>query len=379
MSDLSIYQKFNTPIITPKSSNTNPIKPDTQNSGLSTGVKVAIGTGLTALAAYGIYAATRGKVKPKTTPIAGTNNPVQEIKELTVENFKKVGHFNKGKAKLADGANYTGKIVSENKDGSKVEMEYLDGVLQKSIKTKGSETIFEKNYKYSDELGLKEVIENNKTVLEKEIDKAGNLYISHTPYGKREVFTNFFKTPGLVEKNGRFFIDKQKNIKGHMSDFGLIYPKDGEMNASQLKINNTQIPFMAIDPMHINQRTAVKKGEQILNWKYDGRKYNDFETRNRIEIDNQYKFNSSGKCHKKVYLSGRYNKYKDLDYDYKSGIVTNAKTPLFKFNYRTNEITDLKIDRKEAEELVNFAKEHYKHCRNIQKEKLKLYRAGYDI
>lgn len=377
MSDLSIYQKFNTPIITPKSSNTNPIKPDTTNSGLSTGVKVAIGTGLTALAAYGIYAATRGKVKPKTAPIAETNNPVQEIKELTVENFKKVGHFNKGKAKLADGASYTGKIVSENKDGSKVEMEYLDGVLQKSIKTKGTETIFEKNYKYSDELGLKEVIENNETVLEKKIDKVGNLYISHTPYRKRGVFTKFFKTPGLVEKHGRFFIDKQKNIEGRMSDFGLICPKDGNTNVSQLKINNTQIPSLAIDPMHINQSTTVKEGEQILNWIYKGTKYNDFDT-NIIRINNQYKFNSSGKYHKEVDLYGCYNKYQNLHYDYKSGIVTNAETPLFKFNYRTNEITDLKIDRKEAEELVNFAKEHYKHCRNIQKEKLKLYRAGYD-
>mgnify|MGYP000124236142 CR=1 FL=1 len=32
--------------------------------------------------------------------------------------------------------NYTGKIVSEGKDGSKVVMEYLDGVLQNQLKQK---------------------------------------------------------------------------------------------------------------------------------------------------------------------------------------------------------------------------------------------------
>ena len=101
MSDLSISQKFNMPIATPqfRSSNTNPINPTTkENKGLSTGAKVAIGTGLVALASYGIYVATRGKVKPKTTPPVTTNNPVQEIKELAVSAFKEAGNkFVKGK------------------------------------------------------------------------------------------------------------------------------------------------------------------------------------------------------------------------------------------------------------------------------------------
>ena len=82
MSDLSISQKFNMPITTPqfRSSNTNPISStNKENKGLSTGVKVAIGTGLVALASYGIYMATRGKVKPESM-----------ISEKVLSNGKKI-------------------------------------------------------------------------------------------------------------------------------------------------------------------------------------------------------------------------------------------------------------------------------------------------
>lgn len=112
MSDLSIAQKFNMPISKPTSinSNTNQINQSSKDGkGISTGVKVAIATSLVALASYGIYAVTRGKVKPKTAPITGNNTSVQEIKELSVNAFKEIGRFNKGRAVLADGTNYTGK------------------------------------------------------------------------------------------------------------------------------------------------------------------------------------------------------------------------------------------------------------------------------
>ena len=68
MSDLSIAQKFNMPISKPTSinSNTNQINQSSKDGkGISTGVKVAIATSLVALASYGIYAVTRGKVNLK--------------------------------------------------------------------------------------------------------------------------------------------------------------------------------------------------------------------------------------------------------------------------------------------------------------------------
>lgn len=364
MSDLSISQKFNMPITTPqfRSSNTNPISStNKENKGLSTGVKVAIGTGLVALASYGIYVATRGKVKPKTTPLVTTNNPVQEIKELAVSAFKEAGNkFVKGKAVMADGTNYTGKIVCEGKDGSKVVMEYLDGVLQKSTKTKGTETIFEKTYKYSDKLGLEQVIKNDNTVLKKFIDNAGNLNIKTS-----KNLTTIDKPSGLISINGKF-IDKQKNITGYFQKPTIVVPSEGNINYST-KINGVEIPSDALS----RGGATLPQGHCNISWQYKGSQNN-----NSFIIDNTYNFNSYGQSRKVIDLSAKYGEYKKLNYDFKSGVVTNGDTPLFNFNYRTNEITDLKIDKKEAEELVNFAKEQYKFYQKAQKARLREYAAG---
>ena len=365
MSDLSISQKFNMPIATPqfRSSNTTPITsvPQKENKGLSTGAKVAIGTGLVALAYYGIYVATRGKVKPKTTPPATTNNPVQEIKELAVNTFKEAGNkFVKGKAVMADGTNYTGKIVSEGKDGSKVVMEYLDGVLQKSTKTKGAETIFEKTYKYSDELGLEQILKNNNTTLKKFIDEAGNLNIK-TP----KHLTTIDKPSGLVSIDGRF-IDKQKNISGFFHKPTIVVPAEGGINYST-KINGVEIPVNAFS----HGGATLPQGNCNINWQYHGQ-----QNGNRLTVDNIYSFNSSGQSNKIIDLSAKYGEYKKLGYDFKSGLVTNGEIPLFNFNYRTNEITNLNIDKKEAEELVNFAKEQYNFYQKAQKARLREYSAG---
>ena len=116
------------------------IQAKSQKEGLSTGAKWAIGLGLTALASYGIYyALTKGRVKaPKPTP--KPENPIPEIKEMAIDAFKRDGRFENGKAILKDKnsayiIDYTGNITSTGKDGSKVVMEYVDGILQKSTKT----------------------------------------------------------------------------------------------------------------------------------------------------------------------------------------------------------------------------------------------------
>ena len=369
MSDLSISQKFNMPIATPqfRSSNTNPINPTTkENKGLSTGAKVAIGTGLVALASYGIYVATKGKVKPKhnpiTTPPATTNNPVQEIKELAVSTFKEAGNkFIKGKAVLVDGTNYTGKIVSEGKDGSRVVMEYLDGVLQKSTKTKGTETIFEKTYKYSDDLGLVNVTKNGESIFKKYIDNTGNLNIRTLKH-----HTKIDKPTGLISINGKF-IDKQKNITGAFTNPTVCTSQEYGGSYSY-KIKGIEIPSSCISK---GQEGFFPKGESNLHWTYKSRQNN-----NSFNVDNDYYFNSSGQSRKVIDLSAKHGEYRKLGYDFKTGLVTNGDTPLFNFNYRTNEITDLKIDRKEAEELVNFAKEQYNFYQKAQKARLREYSAG---
>lgn len=152
MLDSRINQNFNRPIVSPQfRASQNASKPvdAEEKQGMSSTAKWAIGLGLTALAATGIYFATKGQVKgPNPTP--KPDNPIPEIKEMAVNAFKEAGNkFDKGKAILADGTNYTGNITNECKDGSKVVMEYVDGVLQKSTKTaKDGTKIFDKTYSY---------------------------------------------------------------------------------------------------------------------------------------------------------------------------------------------------------------------------------------
>ena len=157
MLDSRINQNFNRPIVSPQfRASQNASKPveAEEKQGLSTTAKWAIGLGLTALASYGIYAFTKGRVKaPKPTP--NPENPIPEIKEMAIDAFKKDGRFEKGKAilKAKNGSytiGYTGNITSTGKDGSKVVMEYVDGVLQKSTKTaKDGTKIFDKAYTWA--------------------------------------------------------------------------------------------------------------------------------------------------------------------------------------------------------------------------------------
>ena len=157
MLDSRINQNFNRPIVSPQfraSQNVSKPAKAEEKQGMSTTAKWAIGIGLTALASYGIYyALTKGRVKsPKPTP--KPENPAPEIKEMAIDAFKREGRFENGKAILKDknGAytiDYTGNITSTGKDGSKVVMEYVDGILQKSTKTaKDGTNVFDKTYSY---------------------------------------------------------------------------------------------------------------------------------------------------------------------------------------------------------------------------------------
>lgn len=159
MLDSRINQNFNRPITSPQfrasQSASTPVELE-EKKGLSSGVKWTIGVGLTALASYGIYyVLTKGRVKvPKPTP--KPENPIPEIKEMAIDEFKKLGIFDNGKAllKAKSGSytkKYTGNIINECKDGSRVIMEYTRGVLQKSTKTaKDGSKIFEKIYELND-------------------------------------------------------------------------------------------------------------------------------------------------------------------------------------------------------------------------------------
>ena len=356
MSDLSISQKFNMPMATPqfRSSNTNPINPTTkENKGLSTGAKVAIGTGLVALASYGIYLATRGKVKPKTTPPATTNNPVQEIKELAVNTFKEAGNkFVKGKAVLADGTNYTGKIVSEGKDGSKVVMEYLDGVLQKSTKTKGTETIFEKTYKYSDELGFVNVTKNGNSIFNKTYDKATKQILIND--GKLIIDTD----TGIVIK-GKKYIDKETGLTGDVDNIKVIQSANGTPNYT-IKINGKKLP----EGHDISQANIDPNRPSVFQ---NAHSHVDSLGQEGIKLQTRYHFDNTGNYSKCYKISGSYGQYDNLTYDSATGILKNGDVQLFRYNPRNKEISEMAIDSDLAHQIVEHGEKHFKFLKKATK------------
>ena len=321
---------------------------------LSTTTKVVIGTALTALAATGIYIATRGKVKPKTPtpPLEGTTNPVQEIKELAVNAFKEIGAFNKGKAVLADGTNYTGKIVNELKDGSKVVMEYLDGVLQKSTKTKGTETIFEKTYKYSDDLGLVNVTKNGQSVFNKTYDKAGKLILIND--GRVIIDTD----TGIVII-GNKYIDKETGLTGNVDNIKMVQSVNGTPNYT-IKINGKKLP----DGHDISQGNIDPNCPFVSQ---TANSHIDSLGQEGIVLHTRYQFDNTGNYSKCYKISGGYGQYENLTYDSATGILKNGDVQLFRYNPRNKEISEMAIDSDLAQQIVEHGEKHFKFLKKATK------------
>jgi len=106
--------------------------------------------GLVALGAVGIYLVTRGK-KGGSEIASETQRPAEQIKDMAIDAFKKAGNkFEKGKAKLANGENYTGTLVQETRDAKKIILKYNNGILEKAEKfdLQTGEKLYTKKYIY---------------------------------------------------------------------------------------------------------------------------------------------------------------------------------------------------------------------------------------
>ena len=158
--------------------NTQPTKQqpkttDEKTKSFPTKTAVVVGTGLAALAAVGIYIATKGKGAKATQEVVqdiGQNaqEATHAIKEMTVDAFKQAGNkFNKGKALTSTGESFTGSITHQTKDGKNITMEYVDGLLKKSTKMSSDNKNVERIYNYNDENKLIQISENGKEIFEK--------------------------------------------------------------------------------------------------------------------------------------------------------------------------------------------------------------------
>jgi hypothetical protein len=188
----------------------NDTKPEANNTG-----KALLIAGLAALGAVGIYLVTKGK-KVETKPTPETQRPVEqvkdEIKEMTVDAFKKAGNkFEKGIAKLANGENYTGELVVENKKSEKFVLKYNNGLLKNSEKYDSSgKKLYERIYTYNS-INKISKIEEGDFLNKKKI-------FSHDGYGN-------ITSSSIVFYNG----DKNSIIsvykKGTLKDFEFVNGK----------------------------------------------------------------------------------------------------------------------------------------------------------
>lgn len=210
-----------------------------------TQTKVAVGTALTALAAVGIYLATKGKgAKVAQETVTNATQTAQEsantVKEYSVEAFKKAGNkFNKGKALNADGTGFSGTILNQTKDGAEVSLVYENGLIKKSTKTKNGEKLLEKTYKNRDDGSLDVYIVDSKgTKVDVEYDSnEGILYRNKIEKdGTKNFIVKDLKKDKILKENGTSFIYDKNGNKIAERDYNhniTLYHPNGKVKFKQ--------------------------------------------------------------------------------------------------------------------------------------------------
>lgn len=193
-----------------------------------TKTKIAVGTALTALAAVGIYLATKGKGNKATQEaVTEATHNIQEtvpetvntIKEMTVDAFKQAGNkFNKGKAVTSTGEVFTGSLTHQTKDGKNIVREYENGVLKKATKYEGENVIDKKEYKYDKNGKISKILLSNK----------GRINMQHdTTTGKLSIIKSFrmnspmafyYSKEGALKYMTCGFKDIPQKLRGVASD-----------------------------------------------------------------------------------------------------------------------------------------------------------------
>ena len=365
MLDSRISQNFNRPIANPQfraSQNVSkPIEAE-EKQGMSPTAKWAIGIGLTALASYGIYyALTKGRVKsPKPTP--KPENPVPEIKEMAIDAFKRDGRFEKGKAilKAKNGAytiDYTGNITSTGKDGSKVVMEYVDGVLQKSTKTaKDGTKIFDKTYSYNKFNGEKPIISkitnliDNKEILSRNFDSYHNTI--ETNIGEKVIIENADDRTFKYVYNGKF-----KSPKDNKELYGLIeyYPHSNKIKTA------VAFPMSSWAYFYDENGKVLQAGYSYsarVNKTYNflvnslGKRFEEgFENGNRFFIYDHTKLEIAKS---RIGITNGYNTLDIIDYRKGDAYIYRCGKKVGKYNLHTKKIELLAEYNKSKEEILKI-------------------------
>lgn len=197
--------------------------------------KILLISALTALAAGGIYLASRGRkvrnltnAENKAAGSLADNKSIIEtqVKEMGIDVFKKQGNkFIKGKAKLANGENYTGQLTHKAKDGRNITLEYKDGILQKV-----SDTEHIKEYHYDEDGKISDILKDNTSVYNKTLIKDRYVPMTCIETSKSKIYidADTKKIRKLIEKNplSDNFVYKLFDENGVLKHF-IIEGKDG--------------------------------------------------------------------------------------------------------------------------------------------------------
>ena len=195
-----------------------------------TKTKIAVGTALTALAAVGIYLATKGKGNKATQEaVTEATHNIQEtvpetvntIKEMTVDAFKQAGNkFNKGKAVTGTGEVFTGSLTHQTKDGKNIVREYENGVLKKSTKYEGENVLSQKEYKYDENGKISEILLPNKHKIGMKHDATTGKILSIERRGMQGQMKFYYSKEGALKYMTGDLVDIPQKLGGDASDNG---------------------------------------------------------------------------------------------------------------------------------------------------------------
>lgn len=240
----------------------------------SNGTALLLGS-LAALAiAGGIYFATRGKKAEKAVVESG-----EQIKDMAVEAFKKAGNkFERGKAKLANGSAYTGKLTKTAKNGETIVMEYNNGFLQKASRLDGDKLVLSKSYFYDGKGMLTKITDNNnKDIYEAIINKNAKIVTTQKSTIVTDLENGRLQKMQIEGKGAKWFYygndGKLKFVKHQYWDAGsredfITYHQDGK-HVRFIEHGNESAEFFDINGNQVDkiQIDMVRGG---ISYNYDG-------------------------------------------------------------------------------------------------------------
>ncbi len=190
--------------------------------------KIALGLGALAAAGVAAVAISRGK---KVSPELKINGFKEIPSELSIDDFKKIGKFDKGMATV-NGKPFSGVINVTNKK-DKYALEYADGTLKSSTHSKLTD-ISKKTYS----------VEDSAHVVEEEVFKR-----------------TLLKEPGIKRRiiDGDSIIKEAQDADGNITRDILVKQKDGKFEPKY-----RELEFKVDGKIHLS-RIDCKSGDTLLD------------------------------------------------------------------------------------------------------------------